>query len=246
MSIVLVGKTTLANILVTDAMVTMKDNSTSFRDCGLKDKISKLESANGYFAILGDENVKYGISVLDSWSYQKNIPIDFTNPKTIKNALVVTEKFIIAFKKQGHKQPETDGAIVYFLVDDKIFEYNLIRTNDKYSIDSFRFFNNNEVVLNYAGNVEHISIGGSLNDYFENAKKKIKATHEKRKLLSQSNKGIACLKYDFDNRFCGVLMGSNIKTQILLPYKYLSDIVAAQIDDWDLIEDKNFMWTPSN
>lgn len=251
MTVVLVGKGANGNLLVSDAMVTMSDNSILQREYRLKDKISRLSGSNCYCTILGDENVLYGIQILDDWYFQNSKMIDFTDPKIMTEALIAAEKFITVFSKQGHEQATTNGATVYFVSQEKLFEYDIIRKNNTYSINDFRHFDDNEVKINYAGRIEKLNhFQYSLDQYFNKSCEIIENFHNDRKRQSQIDKQRRPLNYDFDNRFCGVIYpcSEEDKVKILLPYKNLSDIIASTASDpnltWDLIEDDAFTWTP--
>jgi hypothetical protein len=244
MSVVLVGKAPAANILVTDAMATMKADTTSFRDCRLKDKIRMLSASNSYCGILGDENVLFGIQAIDDWSFNKAITLDFSDQATMNNALIAAEKYIQVYKMNGDKQLPTNGASVYFITNDMVFEYNILRTNDKYCIHDFRHFENNEVILNYGGAIKKVFIETTLDNYISKSIELINEEHENRKLQSIKNNKRISLKYDFDNRFCGVVLAVDEEPQILLPFRYLNDLFASEINNWDLMTDKSFVWSP--
>jgi hypothetical protein len=244
MSVVLVGKAPAANILFTDAMVTIKEDTTSFRDCRLKDKIRMLLASKSYCGILGDENVLFGIQAVDDWAFSKAKELDFSDQTTMNNALIATEKYIQLNNMNGDKQLPTNGATVYFITKDKVFEYEVLRTNDKYSIKGFKLFHDNEVILNYGGAIKTVSIETTPDNYISRSIKLINEEHECRKLDSKANNKRISLKYDFDDRFCGVVLANDGEPQILMPFKDLTDLIASQTDNWDLMSDEGFVWSP--
>lgn len=244
MSVVLVGKAPAANILFTDAMVTMREDTTSFRDCRLKDKIRILLASKSFCGILGDENVLFGIQAVDDWAFSKAITLDFSDQATMNKALIAAEKYIQIYKMNGDKQLPTDGATVYFITNDNVFEYNVLRTNDKYSIENFRHFENNEVILNYGGAIKKVLIETTLDNYISKSIELINEEHESRKLRNKTKNQRISLKYDFDDRFCGVVLANDEEPQILLPFRNLSDVIASEINNWDLMSDESFVWSP--
>lgn len=249
MTAIIGGRGLHGNFLITDAIVVMNDSSTSNQDCRIKDKITRLPGLKSFATILGDENVLYGIQVLGGWYDQHQKTVDFSNRAVMQEALIAAEKFVNLFKRQGHIQAITNGAIVYFVSNDSFFEYKIRRIGDSYSIEGFRHLDEDEVFLNYGGmilSIENFNV--PLDSYFNEGCNRIEEFHRNRKLKAQEGSSLDYLKYEFDNKFSGVILQENGDIKIQPPFKNLSDFIASNANTpeltWKLLNDPDFKWSP--
>lgn len=238
MSVVLVGKTPSANILVTDAIVTDAVDQTGDR-FRLYDKIGKLTESETFYSLIGDETVRMCINYLDSWAYNKRIYVDFAERSIMESVIKLTEKFQNVLVEKYPAERLVQDAIVYFVNKENAFFYIISRTGMKYTIKDFRYLSEDEFILNYGGEINYIKLKGNSGDYLENAIQLIEVEHARRKQLHLPH-----LKYDFVGRFSGVMLTDKGVKEIRSPYLYASDMIAANFNDWDLLTDSSFVWSP--
>ena len=243
MSAALVGNLPQGKFLFTDAMVALKEKIKSHRDCNLKDKICKGLATHGYYSLVGDETILFGIYVLDSWSSQSGIHFDFTDPSCMRKALDVAEKIIEVYEKTGiSKDDNLNRSIsyVYTISGQKVVDYCILRKDNKYHITKYNQFLNNQVSFNYAGLVLSVDT-----EVFKNAEAneciKIAADYMTQYHTKMVATGKPSLKYDFDNRFCGALIPSEGADLLTLPFRSLDELIVNFAGgDWDLLESPPF------
>jgi hypothetical protein len=170
MSVDIVGNLPQGKLLVTDAMVTSKEKVTSYRNCKLKDKIAKGWATHGYYSLVGDETILFGINAVDIWCSQNGHPFDFTDPSCMKRALDVAEKFIKVYKRTPTNENDTlyrGKTYVYAISKEKVVDYCILRQQDKYYISRCDEIFENQILINYGGIIEPVNI-----EIFQNAEPK--------------------------------------------------------------------------
>ena len=253
MTAILLGRAPQGNFIVSDAIVSHPSQGKTKIYLSLSDKISRLFSCNYYCSLVGDMKVLDGINCLDDWYFIKNKISDFSKVETMKNALIAAEKYRTLWIAEGSELQPEDVATVYFVGQKRIFEYEIILKANKYQIERFRSFPEGEVVLNYGSDIETITnFNYPSKQVFVAAKKYIESFHKNAKRKAKRNPAINYLKYDFDNRFCGVVFTKDISKRPLLysPFNKLSEAIASEANDlqvmWKLIDDKKFSWSPED
>ena len=243
MSVVLIGDLPQGKLLVTDAMVSPNGEVKSYRDCKLRDKICKSVTSHGYYSLVGDGTILYGMDMLDSWASKNGNHLDFTEYSAMKGTLDITEKIIIAIGKTGRNQNEhlnDNLSYVYTISPRMAALYYIERQKNRYHITRPSKVFNNEVSVNYAGFIEsvdiHIFQNADPKDCIEIAANYIKKHHE---IRVTSNK--KSLNYEFDNRFCGVLIPREGDDIVMLPFRSFDEfIITLAGGEWNLIESPPF------
>jgi len=253
MTAILVGRAPQGNFIVSDDIVSHKDKAKSYKEYDLEDKIIGLWASNCYCALVGDMKVLDGIRYLDDWFDGKNIKIDFSKAEIMKDALIAAGKVRERWIKQGCQLESNALAIVYFVNQEKVFEYKIILKNNIYNMENFRFLSDDEVIVNYGSAVETITNFTYSNEQiFQEATKYIESFHNTMKRKAKSNPKLKILHYDFVNRFCGVVYTKkkNERARLYSPFNKLSEVIAADAwtpkMKWKLIEDGKFSWSPED
>jgi hypothetical protein len=248
MTAILVGKAPFGNVMITDAMVINKEETTSYRDCRLKNKITYIESAKTYCSVVGDENILYGIQALDYWATAHKKRINFTKKGIMLDALTCAEKYLPVWRERGDNLVQSAGGTVYFVNESDVFKYEVSRTNDHYTADDCAQFRDNEVIINYGGYIEDILFQLDGEDFFKKGKRRIEELHTSRKQLSIKTGERMHLEYDFANRFCAVMFPYDEEPESAithLPFQNLSEAIAMNAKNcWSFIDDENFRWSP--
>jgi hypothetical protein len=243
MSAAIIGNLPQGKILVTDGMVASTANVTSHRDCKLKDKIFTGSTIHGYYSLVGDETILYGIQFLDAWSLQNGMHFDFTDEASLKLALAAAEKIIQVYKHIGDIKNDClypDLSYVYMISDQKVINYYISRHDNKYRIERCKLINDNEIILNYGGHIHAVSALIFQNvapaDCIDVAANYLQQHHAQSVARSKPH-----LQYEFDNRFCGVLIPGEGKDFTKLPFRTFDEYIITMCGGgWDLMDSPPF------
>jgi len=252
MSVAIIGRTPVANFMVTDAMAIAIDieKVKSYRDCVLRDKIRKLYSSCVFYTLLGDEYLLWGIQYLDTWSHEMNVSIDFKKEETINQVLGITEKIALMHNFTAKEErPFQDTSTIYFIDKESVIEYVIIKNDNKYSLFTRTEFTDYEVHINYSGYKEKVQFEAPeapIDKYFDESIRIINNFHQTRKVnpLLVGGKKLL-LPYDFENRFCGALIMPNEEVRSITPFKAISELIASNYNNvWELIDTPNLFYNP--
>jgi hypothetical protein len=238
MSVVFVGHLPEGKILVTDAMVQLIDVVRSHRDCGLKDKIAKLQSPQSYCSLVGDETVLFAIQWLDVWYSQIDRQFEIFDPSIFSEALSVAEKMNAVYKRAGTYNDKLyrDQTFVYSISPRGVVSYSVSKVADKYLIQNRTELGVNDILMNYGGFIQKVSIDFfrdiPVGEYINVAIERIKTHHSDNVRLGKPK-----LNYDFQNRFSGAVIPNSGPDLIKTPFHTLDElIITASGGNWEMLE----------
>jgi hypothetical protein len=243
MSAALIGNLPQGKVLVMDGMVASTAQITSHQDCKLKDKIYKGLTLPGYYSLVGDETILFGIQWLDNWCQQNGVEFDFTGLNSLERALEAAGKIRQVFKSTGALKDDRlypELSYVYMISAQTAINYNILRQHDKYHIQRRNHIRDNEIILNYGGDIHPVKTSIFQNvapvDCMDVAANFITQYHAENVARSRPH-----LQYEFNNRFCGVLIRKEGNDLVKLPFRSFDEyIITLSGGGWDMLDSPPF------
>jgi len=244
MSAIIAGNLQRVNFMLTDAFVTKHDDTRSYRDCQLADKIYELYYLKLYVSIVGDSNILSGIHGIECWSKYKNNMLNLFNAEDFQHVLRAAEKFKFASdkKKDNNNLTTHKTTHAYLMNRENIKCYEIERINNStYEIKNEGFIRDNLTFINYGGRIKRLS----SNFEIPPAQLYKQAVSELKKFDKKSKSEGFGLNYDFQDRFCCIILDKNSEEiREYIPYNFLTDTMCGDPTDWELVENKKYQWSP--
>lgn len=247
MTAIAIGKLPNANVIISDAIVQLDTNHIGHKNARVEDKIYDIQSSEQYVTLCGEQLLMHALYVIDLWLLKRNKSIDLMNVLHFNQFLLTADKHReILQKNETNPIPFQEATTLYVVSSLQIKAYQISFLNGKYAVQSEVFLNDNELVINYKGNIKIVKpFITKLEEIFEKAKNEILKEHEYRKLNGKSI-GKKPLNYDFENKFSALIIPHDTeeKTIRIYPDNDLTDFYLSQWPDWDFINSPKFKWSP--
>lgn len=182
MTAIIVGRLPKANFIVVDAMVQLDLKVKSHKERRVQDKITDIEISEQFLVLAGEQIIADGATMLHNWSTIKNLKCDLFN----KNAFDIVLEFALRYRRYYAdilnfpiiEQPRTD---VYVASRKGIKYYGVEFKDDRYIVNQEEELPENNIIINYKGNLKRIYNPTSDVEIFEFSKQELEKEHEYKK-----------------------------------------------------------------
>ncbi len=235
--------------IMTDAMVVMRDNTSSHLDCALRQKIERVEHIDAWITLVGDTSVLLAVNVVASWYVHKERQLDIHDDEFWRHVIAAASRYPRARRSVFPDMVASQDADMYIMHKGSIFRWSVayIETTDSFAA------RDKPTPTRMTKDMIHVQYGqfcSSLEAKIEPSncvtriENCIKEHHRVAEIEGRR------LPYELNNRFCGVIydrsQGSPAILEII-PFRYLSDAIAG-LDggprNWTLMSDRNYRWSP--
>jgi len=236
------------NVFATDAILPVKDNFNSYKECRMGLKIFPL-SNDSFFSVVGNGDVIGAIETLSLWAEIKSLKLNFKDFNHINFCFEAVKKYRESaekyFKKEKIEIVSSQNVTLYIIDRENIIYWRGLYDSNK-KIIKLEKNQYNEIKQNTI----HVNCGGkkiinkkdtmTIDQSYNKITNILKEANSKYSSPYSRNPG------GLRNRFCYVAIPKNSKNKIIkkYPFENYTDIWAGLFCNWDLLKSSEYIWSP--